>query len=53
MKINSKTTLIVALVLSAVFITYFSTEPSYEVKEVIKEIQLVGAKKSPILSANI
>lgn len=45
MKINSRITIIAALVSAAVFITYFSTEPSYEVKEVTKEVKLLGNKK--------
>lgn len=42
---SSRTTIIAAIVSVAVFIAYFSTEPSYEVKEVTKEVKLVGVKK--------
>ncbi|MCT4634727.1 MAG: hypothetical protein N4A31_00565 [Rickettsiales bacterium] len=42
---SSRTTIIAAIVLAAVFLTYFSTETSYEVQEVTKEVKLVGVKK--------
>lgn len=45
MKIKSRTTIVAVMLLVAVFISYFSTEPSYEVKEVTKEVKLVGVKK--------
>ena len=45
MKVNSKAIVIMGLALLAVLMAYLSTEPSYEIKEVTKEIQLLDSKK--------
>lgn len=45
MKINSKIIITTIIVLVAALMTYFSSEPSYEIKEVTKEVKLMDAKK--------
>lgn len=45
MKLNSKVIVIMGLAFLASLIAYLSTEPSYEIKEVIKEVQLLDSKK--------
>ncbi len=43
MKINAKFIVTVGLVLLAILMVYFSTEPSYEIKEITKEVKLPKA----------
>lgn len=45
MKVNSKVIATMVLALLAVLMAYLSTEPSYEIKEVTKEVQLLDSKR--------